>query len=93
MTGYVINKHNCLKNINCNVYSYAKLLPVAISKLNPFNAVFICADIVRIFSWQYVTMAMYSSSKRILQSAPGTLVVAYVGDFVQSKAAFEFTAQ
>lgn len=52
-----------MKDINRNVCSYAKLLPAAISELNPFSAVFICMVIIRIFPWQPETMAMYSSSK------------------------------
>lgn len=93
MTGYVINTHSCLKDINCSVCSSAKFLLAAISKLNPFNAVFICTDIIRIFSGQSALTAVCSSLKWIPWSLPVILVVAYMGEFVQSEAAFEFTAQ
>lgn len=93
MTGYVINTHSCLKDINCSVCSSTKFLPAAISKLNPFNAVFICTDIIRIFSGQSALTAVCSSLKWIPWSLPVIWVVAYIGEFEQSEAAFEFTAQ
>lgn len=93
MTGYVINTHSCLKDINRSVCSSVKFLPAAISKLNPFNAVFICTDIIRIFSGQSASTVVCSSFKWIPLSLPVIWVVAYMREFVQSEAAFEFTAQ
>lgn len=93
LTGYVINIHSCLKDITCNVCSSAKFLLAAFSKLNPFNAVFTCMGIIRIFSWQSALTVVCSSFKWIPWSLPVIWVAAYMGEFVQSKAVFEFTAQ
>lgn len=81
MTGYVINIHSCLKDINCNVCSSAKFLPAANSKLNPFTAVFIHKDIIRIFSRHYASSVVCSAFKWIPWSLPAIWGVACMGEF------------